>query len=123
MKKILLIIILFCGISVSYAQERFFNLYPGWITKYVEETEDCYLLFSEDTLYQNSITPIFSKIDLLGNFIESFRYVSDTIYGFSIYTADSYSIHNNYFIASGVYLEFVKNYILNPILMYFNNGN
>ncbi len=115
---------MFYSIIVTYAQERFFNLYPGWITKYVLESENNYLLFSDDTLYYpNSITPIFSKIDLLGNFIESFRYVNDTIYGFSIYTSDSYSIHDDCIIASGVYKEFTKDYILNPILMYFNNSN
>lgn len=122
MKKILLLIILFYCISVSYAQERFFNLYPGWEITHVEEGSSEHLLFGSDTLYSgNSNTPIRIKITESGNFIEYDRYVSDTIYGFSIYSSESYSIHDNYTMASGVYIEYFKNYVLNPVLMFFNN--
>jgi hypothetical protein len=122
MKKISLIIILFYCINISYAQERFFNLYPGWEITHVEEGSSEHLLFGSDTLYSgNSNTPIRIKITENGNFIEYDRYVSDTIYGFSIYSSESYSIHDNYTMASGVYIEYFKNYVLNPVLMFFNN--
>ncbi len=124
MKKTTLIFLFVFYISTCFSQERFFNLYPGWITNVAIEYEDGYSLFAADTLdYPYSITPIFIKTDLHGDFIESFRYVSDSLAGFSIYTSDSYSIHNNYVLASGVYIEYLKNYILNPIVMYFNTDN
>jgi hypothetical protein len=122
MKKILLLILLFCCVSITYAQERFFNLYPGWEITHVEEGSSEHLLFGSDTLYSgNSNTPIRIKITENGNFIEYDRYESDTIYGFSIYSSESYSIHDNYTMASGVYIDYFKNYVLNPVLMFFNN--
>jgi len=124
MKKLFLFTILFYYIVFSEAQERFFNSYPGWKINYVDEYFDDYLLYGSDTLYSGySNTPIRIKINKMGEYLESFRYVSDSIYGFSIYSSDSYSIHDGYTMASGVYKEFLKDYVLNPILMYFNNTN
>ncbi len=91
---------------------------------FTKENSNNYSLYGSDTLVSGyEQTPVYIKTELNGDFIESFRYVSDSLAGFSIYTSDSYSIHNNYVLAGGVYKEYLKNYILNPVLMYFNPDN
>ncbi len=116
---------MFIFVSIhSFSQERFWGIYPGWKVDKSYMQLDNYLLCGIDTLdmgYSN--TPIFSTINSNGDILETSRYVSDTLVGFSMYTSNSYSLHSSFVLASGVYKEYLKDYILNPILMYFNTNN
>ncbi len=123
MKKVIVIVVALVVVLQLFSQERFYSLYPGWTINVAIESENIYTTLGLDTLnygYEN--TPIFNVLDETGDLLHSYRYVSDTIVGFSNYTSRSYSFHDDYFIASGVYREYTKSYILNPILMYFNNS-
>ncbi|MBP7463893.1 MAG: T9SS type A sorting domain-containing protein, partial [Bacteroidales bacterium] len=124
MKKAYIIMVITLLPLLVFSQERFYYLYPGWTINVAIESENIYTTLGLDTLnygYEN--TPIFNIIDESGYLLNSYRYVSYTIVGFSNYTSKSYSFHDDYFIASGVYREYTKSYILNPILMYFNNSS
>ncbi len=122
MKKIKLLILFFVlSYSITFSQERFFGLYPGWTINYSLETETGYNMFGLDYSSEECETPpILSKTDLYGNLLNSQSYISDTLAGFTFYTSKSYSFHDDYYFASGVYKEYFKDYILNPIIMYFN---
>ena len=92
MKKILLILQFILLLSNSYSQERFFNLYPGWVLRNVKFYEDSIILFGLDTIdmgYSN--TPIFNVIDHGGGILNTYRYYNDTVDGIAIYSAQSYS--------------------------------
>ena len=123
MKKVIVIVVALVVVLQLFSQERFYSLYPGWKINLSQSVEGGYVFYGTDTLDSgNENTPIFNVVDEMGNLLNSYRYVSDTIVGFSNYTSKSYSFHDDYFIASGVYREYTKSYILNPILMYFNNS-
>lgn len=124
MKKTLEIILFSVLPLLVSAQERFYSLYPGWEIRRTKEVVGGYIFAGTDTLdYGYSNTPIYNQVDYMGNLLNTYRYVSDTIYGFSVYSPQSYSFHETFVAACGVYKEFTKAYILNPILMYFNREN
>ena len=84
MKKHLLISILILSCFLSNAQERYFNLYPGWSVRFAYERDNSFYLSGLDTIFEyNSNTPIHNLTSKNGELIESHRNVSDTIYGFS----------------------------------------
>ncbi len=59
MRKVFLIILFAILINVVYSQERFFNLYPGWVIDFTYEDADRFNFYGLDTIdlgYSN--TPI-----------------------------------------------------------------
>jgi len=83
-----------------------------------------YILCGLDTLnsgYDN--TPITNIIGSNGDLITSIRYLSDTIEGFSFYSHQNFSYLPDRIVASGVYKETLKSYILIPNTLYFNRNN
>lgn len=121
MKKVLYIFIFVLLSQSVFSQERFFDIYPGWKANVAMDLGDKYLLSGSDTLdFGNSNTPIFNEIDYLGNLLNTARYINDTVYGISTYSSKSFSADSEQIIASSVYLKFTKDYILNPILLFFD---
>ena len=124
MKKTFLIIIVSILPLLVCAQERFYSLYPGLAIFKSFENENGYRLYGVDTAnYANSITPIYSSTYLNGEIGETIKYINDTIATFSFYTSGNFKILDNYVVIGGIYKENTKNYILNPILMYFDVSN
>jgi len=124
MKRVLLFIIMFYSIIATNAQERFFNLYPGWVTINIKYCEESIVLSGLDTIdmgYSN--TPIFNIINLHGDLINAYRYYNDTVDGICIYSAQSYSWMEEQIVISGVYMNYIKDYVLYPILMFVDNNN
>jgi hypothetical protein len=109
-----------CSCFLCNAQERYFNLYPGWSVRFAYENNNSFYFSGLDTIFEyNSNTPIHNITSKNGELIESHRYVSDTIYGFSFYSNQSYSYEDSLIMASGVLADLTK-YILNPVLCYFS---
>ena len=118
-----LLCFLLCLTLISNAQERFYNLYPGWSVRFTVEENNSYFFAGLDTIFQyDSNTSIFNITDKTGSLTESYRFVSDTIIGFSFYNRESYSYFDDYILASGVIADNSK-YVLNPSLCFFNTNN
>lgn len=107
-----------------HAQERFFNLYPGWVINKSYVKSNGYYLIGSDTIdagYSN--TPILINIDLLGYEESVVRYNNDTTDGITTYSPDSYVFHDDFIAACGIYVEYYKSYNLFPILLFFNKSD
>jgi hypothetical protein len=121
--RTLICILLALAFSKSnVAQERFYNLYPGWTITKVVESNNGYITFGHSTNTNDfEIPPIMNFIDFYGNLIDSFVYSNnDTIAGISTYKKGNYSVLEDYILVSGTYKEYQKDYILNPAICYFN---
>ena len=121
MKNVLVVILIMFSFF-AYAQERFFNLYPGWVIMKAYEKDDGYDLVGLDTINSGySNTPVEVKIDIYGNQESIVRYINDTVDGVNTYTSGSYIFKSEEVIICGSYKEYYKDYNLFPILMYFNS--
>jgi len=107
-----------------FSQERFFNLYPGWVGLNIKYCEDFILISGLDTIDAGySSSPIFITIDLQGDLQNTYRYNNDTVDGITIYSSQSYSWNVDQIVISGVYMNYVKDYVLYPILLYLDKNS
>ena len=123
MKKLFLILQFILFLSSSYSQERFFNLYPGWIGFNVENCEDSLIISGLDTIDMGySSTPIFNIINWNGDLLNSYRSQNDTVDGITIYGSHSYVWKEDQVVVSGAYKQYVKDYMLYPTLLFVNRN-
>lgn len=121
-----ILIILLFNMSLSlFSQnaDRFYYLYPGWTITHVHENLDRLYTFGHKTNTANfEIPPIMNEISLFGELISSHVYEgTDTIAGMCTYERKSYTVTEDYILASGVYKEYTEDdYLLSPALFYFN---
>jgi len=121
MKRNIMIAVVLMTPLLSLAQERFYDLYEGWIINEIVIKNGQYYtygLIGHPT--NDGSLPQFNIIGENGVLQDSFYYYSDTTEGLNVYRSNAYLMREDTIIFVGSYIDYSKAYTLSPIMMRYN---